>query len=243
MDLKPVTNEYSSVTNSASDNCVGLNFIKKQTELNILLVGTDTGCLHISIFGLFTCAIIEISSYLQKKCKIIKSQMSNDMSSIYVTVIDEDNIMNVVMIDSSVICSHSKEIFSMAMKYVHLTSLLSHLEQTMSSITEAWESILLEMDSKLSKYASNVPEGTVCADFLDLLMFGIPSDEMEEFLMQDLTDKGLKKLGHSIELSYSNIQKLLLTHMNTVGQNITYILSELRGMARLTHRYKVIYYC
>lgn len=76
----------------------------------------------------------------------------------------------------------------------------------MQAITEAWESILLEMDSKLASYAATVTDGSVAADFLDLLMLGVPSPELELFLQRDLTEKGLKKLSHSIELSYSNIQ-------------------------------------
>jgi len=76
----------------------------------------------------------------------------------------------------------------------------------MQAITEAWESILLEMDAKLASYASTVAEGAVAADFLDLLMLGVPSPELELFLQRDLTDKGLKKLSQSIELSHSNIQ-------------------------------------
>lgn len=237
MDIPSTTNELPSST-SNSDS-VDLSFVKNQSDLNVLLIGTENGRLLISIFGIFTCALKDVK-YLGGNYKVLKSHLSESFDVLYATVMDETGNISVAIIKTTVISSHSEELFSIAMQYVHLTNLLNYLSQTMLAITEAWESILLEMDSKLAKYAANVPEGAVCADFLDLLMFGVPSDEMEDFLMQDLTDKGLKKLGHSIELSYSNIQKLLLTHMNTCGQNITYHLSELRGMARFTHRYKIL---
>lgn len=244
IDLPEIKQEFAS--NSNQTKTVNFNFIKNQTELNILLIGTEKASLHLSIFGIFTCAILsEINSYVDDNfdlnCKVIKAQLSENLDRLYITTLDEGENMKVLIMNTNVLNTHAKELFMMAMKYVHLETILNHVDLTMQSITEAWESILLEMDSKLSKYASNVPDGTVCADFLDLLMFGIPSDEMEEFLMQDLTDKGLKKLGHSIELSYSNIQKLLLTHINTIGQNITFHLAELRGMARMTQRYKVTF--
>lgn len=95
------------------------------------------------------------------------------------------------------------------------------------------------MDNELTKYASKVPEGGLTADFLDLLMFGIYSDEIEEFLLHDLTKKGLEKFGQTIELSYANIQKLLLKYVTKIGQNITYHLAELRGLARMKQRYEV----
>ncbi|GLV41290.1 Anaphase Promoting Complex subunit 4 [Carabus blaptoides fortunei] len=237
-DLPSLTSEFPSATKNPVENLVDLNFVKNQDDLNILVIGTKSGNLHISIFGLFTCALINVSTYLNKKCTILNVYMSENLSAMYVTICDDLNNLRMIVMDTSVLSLYSKELFTMALKHGHLVSLLSYLDSTMSSITEAWESILLEMDSKLSKYASNVPEFTVSADFLDLLMFGIMSDEMEEFLMQDLTDKGLKKLGHSIELSYSNIQKLVLKHLTKVGENITYHLAELRGMARLTLRYK-----
>ena len=43
--------------------------------------------------------------------------------------------------------------------------------------------------------------------------------------------QGLKKLGHSIETSYSNIQKLVLKHLQAVGQALLYHLNDVRGMA------------
>lgn len=71
---------------------------------------------------------------------------------------------------------------------------------------EAWETILLEMDEKLTRYAESNPPGSMAADFLELLMIGIPTKNLEHFLLRDLTEKGLKKFGHSIEMCYSNIQ-------------------------------------
>jgi hypothetical protein len=40
----------------------------------------------------------------------------------------------------------------------------------------------------------------------------------------ELTEKGLKKFDHSIEVSYSNIQRLVLTYLNTVSQSLNFHL-------------------
>ena len=127
-------------------------------------------------------------------------------------------------------------------------------------------------------------------DFLRLLMFGVASDELQNFLLHDLSEKvrhdvtawlvmsfrsflcmydlaekvhmrhdvtmtlpvtqlcwtdtrnlyctqGLKKLGHSIESSYSNIQKLVLKHLQAVAQALAYHLNDVRGMAELRDRF------
>ena len=49
-------------------------------------------------------------------------------------------------------------------------------------MVEAWETVLLEMDNKLTKYANSQPEGSLSADFLELMMFGYASTELEQFL-------------------------------------------------------------
>ena len=67
-------------------------------------------------------------------------------------------------------------------------------------------------------------------------MFGVPSPEMERFLLNDLTDTGLKKLRHSIELSYTNIQSLVLRHLQPAALRIAdYLLqvSTAHGTRRL----------
>ena len=93
----------------------------------------------------------------------------------------------------------------------NIESLMDYLSHTLMAISEAWETILLEMDEKLTRYAETVPtvseaEFSMAADFLELLMIGIPKQRLGNFLLRDLTEKGLKKLAHSIEMCYSNIQ-------------------------------------
>lgn len=111
------------------------------------------------------------------------------------------------------------------------------------AITEAWEDILLEIDSKLEKYAQEKRQtstGTISDDFLELLMFGTPSDVLEKFLLHDLTDKGLKKMGHSVELCYSNIQKHILKNLQSVGYSLYFHFLDLGGMARWEEKFGVL---
>jgi len=65
-------------------------------------------------------------------------------------------------------------------------------------------------------------------------MFGTPSNELKELLQFHLTDKKLKKLGSSIETSYTNIQKLLLRNLQSVGQALLYHLTDVHALADVT---------
>ncbi|ESO93065.1 hypothetical protein LOTGIDRAFT_232820 [Lottia gigantea] len=83
-------------------------------------------------------------------------------------------------------------------------------------------------------------KGTICNDFLELLLFGVPSWHLKAFLLHELTEKGLKKLGHSVENSYSNIQKLVVKHLQIVGQSIVYHLDEFRGMSSWYEKFGIL---
>jgi anaphase-promoting complex subunit 4 len=56
---------------------------------------------------------------------------------------------------------------------------------------------------------------------------------------RDLTEKGLKKLGNSIEISYSTIQQLVVKPLHTGILNISYHLNCIMGMSKNVHYYKV----
>eukprot|EP00058_Branchiostoma_floridae_P023512 XP_002609002.1 hypothetical protein BRAFLDRAFT_124012 [Branchiostoma floridae] len=105
----------------------------------------------------------------------------------------------------------------------HTICLTTYMENTLRSMSEAWEDILLEMDNKLAKFAETIdnkdPDWQVSDEFLQLLMWGKASPELQSFLLNTLTEKGLKKLGLSIDNSYSNIEKLVLNHLQRVIDN------------------------
>lgn len=236
-DIKSFTNSPpASTTNDNSPKC---SILENQNELNLLAIGTSTGHVHLYVFGTLPLASINLNNHLGEACYISQMHFSNNLDLMYVTVHSGQNGLKVVVIDSFLLKSHGKELYAIASKHEHLKALIDHLFSTITTIKENWENILLEMDTKLSKYAAKVPQGGITADFLDLLMFGTYSSDIEEFLVHDLTKKGLEKFGHTIEMSYGSIQKLLIKYVSKMGQNITYHLAELRGLARLAHRFGV----
>ncbi|XP_046682926.1 anaphase-promoting complex subunit 4-like [Homalodisca vitripennis] len=312
--LPSLSRTFGSLPDNIEENLEDAKRIKDQMQLNFLLIGTCDGSLHLSVFGLFSCGVMNINKYMtdnekDKHTSVLNAEMSSDMKSLHLLVavdknkfyaetvkedsvvpktdvdvsnqkenlgvetkVNEDNTTSndlkaedskgkensnktsgdeceqvierefkIVILDTRVLSSRSRELHALSLKHGHIISLLDYLSQTMRSIIEAWENIyILEIESKLSKHAASLPEGSVSADFLELLLFGMPSESLENFLMKDLNDKGIKKLGHSIELSHSNIQKLILKHLLSVGQSLAYHLAEMKGMAKLTDRFKVL---
>jgi len=167
--------------------------------------------------------------------------MAQDMRTLSVLVgPGEGGEGQLVVVKCPLLATCQPELSVLAGKYCLIHGLLQYTGETIKQITEAWETILLEMDTKLASYAENNPPGTVAADFLELLMFGVTSPQLEHFLHKEMTEKGLKKLGHSIELSYSNIQRLVLKYLGAVSQSLNFQLGELVGLAKAGHRFSVL---
>ncbi|XP_066259283.1 anaphase-promoting complex subunit 4 [Euwallacea similis] len=237
-DPPPVSHLEGSIN---FEDIKGLSsFLQEQSDFNLLVVGTKTGWISIRIFGCWNCLELNINDKLGFQCQIQNVHFTENLSKLFVTVADIESNIKIYVFDTNIFKAHSAEFYHVTMKYIKLYELILYLEKILANITETWESILLEVDKKLAKYASQVPEGGVTADFLDLLMFGVCSDRMQEFLICDLTKKGLEKFGQTMEVSYSNMQSHLFRHIIKFSQNGTFHLAELKGMAAFEERFGII---
>ncbi|XP_043267357.1 anaphase-promoting complex subunit 4 [Venturia canescens] len=198
--------------------------------LDMLFVGLEDSGISMYVFGMFYCGTIKVGNGPV-------SEISGGSGGPILASCREQNCIKVYRL-SCPLLERSGAFLKIAQVQANIECLMDYLSHTLMAISEAWETILLEMDEKLARYADSNPPCAMAADFLELLMIGIPTQELENFLLRDLTEKGLKKLGHSIEMCYSNIQKLVLKHLSSVGMALVYQLGEMRGMARLGGPYE-----
>ncbi|CAL1277587.1 unnamed protein product [Larinioides sclopetarius] len=229
---------YGATSNKSEEVADDFKRMKGQKELNILAIGMEIG-VHLHSFGMFPTGFVD-----PQKDRVISVTMSQDFRILTVMLErkddEEHNSYYYRSYFISLIYDCIEEIKIVSLKFGQISSLMTYLSSTIRAISEAWEDILLEIDTKLHNYAHqkhSLSEGSISDDFLELLMFGNPSDSLEKFLMHDLTESGLKKFGHSIELSYSNIQKLVLKRLQNVSISLFYHLNELRGMAMWTEQF------
>ncbi|CAL1530744.1 unnamed protein product [Lymnaea stagnalis] len=218
-----------------------------QKELNLLIVGTNLNEVNLFSYGAFPTGVIDVAIDGVNEVQTVDSAiLSPDLSCLSVVLkINKAGSTDfwVKTYNTSLLLARHEEIRILASKYVMIASAQMELQVIIQQMCEAWEEILREMDSKLLKFAESKRqrnEGSVSNDFLELLLFGTTSLELQSFLLQELTDKGLKKLGFSIENSYSNIQKLVVRQLQRVSHNITSHLSDLNGMSQWYDKYGVL---
>uniref|UniRef100_A0A182JMB5 Uncharacterized protein n=1 Tax=Anopheles atroparvus TaxID=41427 RepID=A0A182JMB5_ANOAO len=218
------------------------NFCSKHI-LNILIVGSTSRRVQLMAFGMLPCGTVDILAKLGMKststARIRDAKMSLDFRQLIVAL-EYDDALNVVVLENEVLFKYSASVLNLALKHAQMLNTMAYMTDTIDCIIEAWETVLLEMDNKLTRFSKEQPEGSISADFLELLMFGTTSPALEQFLLRDLTEKGLRKLGTSIELCYVTIQKLVVKPLYTAIYDVFYHLTTLDGMLRNRYHYGVL---
>lgn len=128
-----------------------------------------------SVFGRYPYGTVHLSQITKDECgeyKIFDISLSDDFSVMQVLYGDTNNNIYLSLVNTSILSAYAEELFVVATRHGQILNMVTHLDKTMISITEAWEHILLEMDTKMAYYASSVPDGGVSADLLELLMLG-----------------------------------------------------------------------
>ncbi|KAM6132882.1 anaphase-promoting complex subunit 4 [Pterocles gutturalis] len=172
-------------------------------RLNALVLGGSSGFIEIYAYGMFKIATVAgVAGSCRGLC------LSSDLKSLSVITEIQDSSdreaeITYFQLDTSLLSSYLPEVTRMARKFTHISTLLQYIKLSLTCMCEAWEEILMQMDSQLTKFV-----------------------------------QGLKKLGQSIESSYSSIQKLVISHLQSGSEALLYHLSELKGMALWKQKYE-----
>ncbi|KAM9832669.1 anaphase-promoting complex subunit 4 [Neosynchiropus ocellatus] len=202
-----------------------------EVRLNILVLGGDEGFLELYAYGMYKIASITVVTGT-----IRNLSLSSDLHSLsLITEVkhaDQSTEVCHVQLDTSLLSDCLPEVTRMARKFTHISTLLQYLHLSLTCMCEAWDDILTQMDLRLTTFVQEKNTNTQVQDeFLELLLWGQYSVELQSLLINQLTVKGLKKLGQSIESSYSSIQKLVISHLQSGSEALLYHLTEVKGMA------------
>lgn len=214
-------------------------FIKEIKNLTYLVCthGTSIAIFVYGYFLLLDANLDLVPSHLNYKQ--LKSCFLSDNSSLISTLgLTDENLLVYSLLDARILHENYFQIKLISTKFGMLFSMLTVLKTVIKEMEELWEDILVEMDQKFQLYAlekysncnnkngtnnnqnasgTNAPNTTnapgsdssLVNDFMLLYAFGSCSEHFKTFLLQDLTEKGVKKLEISVENYYSNIQRLL----------------------------------
>lgn len=225
---------------SADISAENFRNIKIYSHLNFLLVGLTNGEIQIHVFGLFCCGVIDIKQHFGSnvECTILAADITQNLKSLIVVVntkIHEETILQCIVIDTSQLSDRSQDLYTISYIRGSILNTINNISRSMVSITEAHEHIVIqEMQMQIFEYSKGKEEGTLSTEFMELLLFGFYSAELSKFLLSELSDKKLKKISTSIEVSHSNILKHVTYHLGPDIEKLLYELSILLSLSKLS---------
>uniref|UniRef100_A0A8D0APD2 Anaphase-promoting complex subunit 4 n=1 Tax=Sander lucioperca TaxID=283035 RepID=A0A8D0APD2_SANLU len=173
-----------------------------EVRLNILVLGGDSGFVELYAYGMYKIATL---TGVSGTCRSLS--LSSDLKSLSVITevrsAESNPQICYIQLDTGLLSDCLPEVTRMARKFTHISTLLQYLHLSLTCMCEAWEDILMQMDLRLTKFVQE----------------------------KNTSTQGLKKLGQSIESSYSSIQKLVISHLQSGSEALLYHLSEVKGMS------------
>lgn len=153
----PSLNSMSSNTKKIDYNT--LRFYSKDS-LNVLVTGLTNASLNLSMFGMITCANVDLRPTFpnEQNIEIKNVVMSDDLKQLFV-VVKVSSITQVLIYENDMLHKYSIPLLKITTQHGLVKNTLSYIRDTIQSITEAWETVLLEMDNKLIKFADSQPKG------------------------------------------------------------------------------------
>lgn len=237
-------------TDARWQSAVAKNMSKDHNHLDILLIGNENGFVYVCLMGLLligSLPVVESSPVdSARESPVLSVCLSKALSTLTAVVIKqtgESSGCNVhfTQLKGSLISSRCRELSHLSSCFSHIAAVLEYMSDAVKAMSDAWDSIVLQIDSKLSCFSATLPaDHSVQDEFLALLTCGTVSLELQTFLLNELTEKGMKKLGHSIRSSYSAIMSLGVTNLMSACQLLVIRLSQLLGMARWQDRFGVL---
>lgn len=168
--------------------------------LSFLVIVDEQAVISLLVHGLLPVGKISVGDLVEhpENCQILGASL--DAGIQFLTIVMQmstssdpsDGAVSLLTFDTKLYSSRSEELEVLSLKYGRISSILTYLDNTFAAMSESWEDILLEIDSQLQKYADSLsPNTSVSEEFLTLLTCGTASPELQTFLVNDLTEKGL----------------------------------------------------
>ena len=147
-ELPPITNKEVGETNKSTEY---FKRLKDQKYFNLLLVGSFRGSCELFAFG-----IISISRLnLRVENLSLENMLTSADLKTLVLILKDSHQLHFNIYDSANLQANLKLLQQTSMKLGKLETLLAYLDEVLAQMSEVWEDILVEIESKLMKFAES----------------------------------------------------------------------------------------
>ncbi|KAH8153432.1 uncharacterized protein LAJ45_02244 [Morchella importuna] len=222
-----------------------INSVTKGGEgdnLDVLLIGEEGGKILLNVFDSFLIGTMELSSLshqLKPHSKLLRHTASSDLST-HSLLIHEPQTNNILFatMDILFIQQFGQYLFQLASTSTRVQALLRYIQEAVVALETEFKT----MNDLAQRYVSIIDEDVrkqgseVSLEFFELLVTGVPSEVLREWLVDVLTERGQKRWEKSSMNGYETLRRLVHENLLPTCERLTVLFCRLRGLARWKER-------
>ncbi|KND03700.1 uncharacterized protein SPPG_01166 [Spizellomyces punctatus DAOM BR117] len=223
------------------------------SELDMLNVLDADTTVQLSIAGRLPAGVIALRSYTELNLKnpsIAHIWSTSDLASTFVLVADNDPItslreLSLIQFDHRLLLEHREVLRSVASHLAQVDSLVEYLDTALQAMQRENETIMKESDGQLKAFNNIIEEhgveSNLRGELLHLLLCGIPSMILEQYLTQKLNhNQALKVWQKTFDAGYQSLQRLSCLHIMPAVERLLMHLDELKAIGTWGHNFGVL---
>lgn len=220
-------------------------------QYSVLSIGNADGGLHLYVNGTFLLLKLTSEKYPlpYKSMSVVTSNLSLETGNVSIilkgVLESSDNSAEYIYLycfESQLLGVRGAELLKFSMMFTKVMNLIYLCENLLKQMRDASEDIRMKINSKLEKLDNLVsPNGSnVATEFTIAYATGFASPELQTFLTQHLTTKGLKQIAQSVQAGYSSLHNNIKDELELLTQHLLFHLTELQGMSKWFEKFGIL---
>ncbi|OUM70451.1 hypothetical protein PIROE2DRAFT_1311 [Piromyces sp. E2] len=138
--------------------------------------------------------------------------------------------------DTVIIFNKKKKVKSLAIKLGNIVSHISYIYGGIKNMKSEYEGKVKITNDNLKKFSEVMEDFAVftppITEFIITFVTGLPTQSVRHYLSNELREKGLKNWERTLDVTYSNIQKLIIEFVQPGCERLLFYLSDLLGFCK-----------
>ncbi|XP_050367855.1 anaphase-promoting complex subunit 4 [Argentina anserina] len=152
--------------------------------------------------------------------------------------------LHCIVLDTSIFWKRKSELHQVAQQASNIEELTEVIRSSISVMHKEWSDAMRTFHDKFDSLSSLIVDhGLVSSpqeEFLSLLGGARTSPAVHQFLVNSLSEVGVKRVSKAVCGAGKELQLIILNHLQPAAEIIAFRMGELRGLSRWRARYKGI---
>ncbi|EPS41320.1 hypothetical protein H072_4857 [Dactylellina haptotyla CBS 200.50] len=237
------------------DSLINVPSIRKEDTMDVLLMGTSKGSFAMNVFDSFVVGSMDLSSLIgendryaykithHQATRSLKTHLLLTTSKLqpkYRTGNDKRQGPTVLhALDILFLSNYGPYLGRVTYTITKVQHLLRYVNETILAMAAEWkamETVETAYMRAQKEFIGASEEGAAGLEFFELLITGCSSNNMKEWLVDSLGEKGHKKWEKVYTNGYETLRRLAHEHLLPACDRLVVLLSKLRGLARWTDK-------